>query len=244
VAQCLELLLKKAEDAYRRNDLNSAWSLLLEAQRSEIGALSPEQRKARAVALRAEAEVKLPDWRKRAVLKLLDDKDDKAEVTADQLNEATQLRNEHSHNQYHKLDLAREQLVFLMPILVVALVGLLAVVGRGLIQIRDLDWLDLLTLMILGALGGALSAVRSLAGRPDRRIPDQLADRPVTALRPLLGAAAATGVALMVQAGVVSFGSSDNQDLALLAVAFLAGFSERWFLGMIGSLPGGSTERE
>jgi hypothetical protein len=241
VADCLERLLQKAEDAYRREDLGRAWSLLLEAQRSEIEALSDEQRQAKAIALRAEAGDKLRDWRKEAVLKLLDGTPG---ASVDELKEATQLRNEHFNNQYHKLDLAREQLMFLGPILLVALVSLLAVVGLGLIQIRDLDWLDLLTLMILGALGGALSAVRSLAGRPDRRIPDQLADRPVTALRPLLGAAAATGIALMVQAGVVSFGSSDNQDLALLAVAFLAGFSERWFLGMIGSLPGGSSERE
>ena len=86
--------------------------------------------------------------------------------------------------------------------------------------------------------------MRSVTRRPERRIPDQLADWPVTTLRPLLGAAAATGIALMVQAGVVSFGEPEDQEVALLAVAFLAGFSERWFLGIIGVVPGGTSERE
>jgi hypothetical protein len=35
-----------------------------------------------------------------------------------------------------------------------------------------------------------------------------------------------------------------NPEIALFAIAFLAGFSERWFLGMIGTIPGGASERE
>jgi hypothetical protein len=234
-------LLERAKKAYGSNDLHGGWSLLLEAQRNEIGALSDEQRQAKALALRAEAAEKLRGWRKETILKLLSGQ---AGLSVDQLKEATQLRNEHFHNQYHKLDLAREQLFVLTGILAAALVGLVVILAGGRLRIGELDWLDLVILMVLGAVGGALSAVRSLTGRPERRIPDQLADWPVTALRPLLGAAAATGVALLVQAGVVSFGGSEERELALLAVAFLAGFSERWFLDIIGALPAGSTGRE
>jgi hypothetical protein len=244
LAECLELL-KRAEDAYRGKDLNGGWSLLLEAQRSEIGALDDEQRHARAIALRAEAGKKLPEWRKAAAAELLQGKEGES---VHRIKEATLVRNEHFHNQYHKLDLARQQIIILTTILFAALTSLVAVVGLGLFRIGelrtgDLGWLDLVTVMLLGAVGGALSAVRSLTGRPERRIPEELADWPVTALRPLLGAAAATGVALMAQAGVVRFGPPENQQFALLAVAFLAGFSERWFLGIIGGVPGVTSER-
>lgn len=236
--ECIDLL-EKAEEAYRGKNLGGAWSLLLEAQRSEIGVLSESQRRARALALLVEAGEKLSGWRQKAVLRLLAD-----DVGVDQLKEATQLRNEHFHNLYHKLDLGREHLMIVSGILVAALTLLLAVVGVGLQQVGKLRWLDLLALMILGAVGGALSAVRSFSGRPERRIPDQLAGWPVTALRPLIGAAAALGVALMLQAGAVSFGGVTNPEIALFAIAFLAGFSERWFLGMIGTIPGGASERE
>src|SRR6476661_8916719 len=109
---CL-LLLKQAEDALGRDDLSGAWSLVLEAERTEIVAMSDEERKARAVALRAEAGDKLRGWRRKAVSELLGDGVHGRAPNADELREAMQVRNEHFHNLYHKLDLTREQLIFL-----------------------------------------------------------------------------------------------------------------------------------
>ena len=67
----------------------------------------------------------------------------------ERMKEATLVRNEHFHNLYHKLDLARQQIVILLIILFAALVGLVAIVRLGLFRLGDLGWLDLVTLMIL-----------------------------------------------------------------------------------------------
>lgn len=235
-------MLNNADQALRQSDLNSGWSFLLEAERIEIAALTDPQRDARAVALRTEVADKLREWRRNAALELLGDGAAGRRASVDEVKEAIRIRNESSHNQYHKLDLTREQLKLLGWVLLAVLVGLVLVARFGVFPIGKLDWIHLVTLMILGALGGSLSGVRSLAGRRDRKIPDQLSDWPITALRPLLGAAAATGVTLMVQAGIVSFGDPQRQDNVLLAVAFLAGFSERWFLGVIGGVSSGGKD--
>lgn len=226
-------LLGKASDAARRADLDGGWALLLEVERSELPGYSEGELAARVVSLRNEAGEKLRGWRRAAASELLGAEDGHM-PGLDEVQEAIRIRNEHFHNQYHKLELLREQLRILAPILVAALVLFAAIVGiRGFV-IGQLAGRDVVLVMLLGALGGALSGVRSLAGDKHRKIPERLYDWPVTLMRPVVGAAAALGVALLLQASVVQIG--DGQLLALLAAAFVAGFSERWFLGLIESV--------
>jgi hypothetical protein len=228
-------LLETAEQSLKAGGLNLGWGLVHEAERAEIGALDDPQLKARVIALRHEAAAKLREWRQKAALELLGHVG-KNPPTADEVREALRVRNEHFENQYYKIKVSRLQLLVLGVALLVTLVTLLFVLWRSGSTIGDLGWLEFLRVMLAGALGGALSAVRSLGGGGGRKIPDQLADWPITAMRPLLGAATGTGAALLLAAGILVFGKDEYRDAALLAAAFVAGFSERWFLGLIGGV--------
>jgi hypothetical protein len=231
-----ESLLTKAKQSLDEGGLNLGWSLAHEAERAEIGGLDDPQLKARVIALRNEVAEKLREWRRKAALELLGDNGGKNPPTADEVREALRVRNEHFENLYYKIKVSRLQLLVLGVALLVTLVTLLFVLWRSSSMIGDLGWLEFLRVMLAGALGGALSAVRSLGGGGGRKIPEQLADWPITAMRPLLGAATGTGAALLLAAGILDFGKEDYRDAALLAAAFVAGFSERWFLGVIGGV--------
>ncbi|HYN82287.1 MAG TPA: hypothetical protein VES88_12350 [Gemmatimonadaceae bacterium] len=111
----------------------------------------------------------------------------------------------------------------------------------GKYDLGELQPPDLWMVMLLGALGGALSAVRSTSGGSDRKIPESRFAAPITFLRPIIGASAAIGVALLLQAGVGKLG--DGSKIALLAAAFAAGFSEKWFLSLIEQVTSGEKEK-
>lgn len=101
-------------------------------------------------------------------------------------------------------------------------------------QEKLLPWAQDLTLgMLAGGLGGILSMTFSL-GRVDlsKKIPDMRLSALVTFMRPLLGAAVAIPVVVLVSAKYIEV-KGFTHPLSILAFCFLAGFSERWFLRLI-----------
>jgi hypothetical protein len=227
-------LLDSAVERQNRGDLEGGWAFLHAAEREEIVNFTDEEFRAIVDWLRNEASEKLRGWRRSTASDLLG----KPGTLPPRANaqDAMQLIHEHSDNQYHKLDLLAEQLGVMTPILLLMLVVFTVIVAIGGFSLGQLGWREWVAVMVTGSIGGALSAVRSLGGKRDDKIPDRLFAWPITLLRPALGAAAATGLVLIIQAGVVEFG--DGGRLALFAAAFLAGFSERWFLGVIRSAGG------
>jgi hypothetical protein len=227
-------LLDSAVERQTEGDLEGGWAFLHAAEREEIVNFSDEEFRALVDWLRNEASQKLRGWRRSTASELLG----RPGTLPPRANaqDAMRLIHEHSDNQYHKLDLLAEQLGVMTPILLLMLAAFAVIVAIGGVSIGQLGWRDWVALMITGSIGGALSAVRSLGGKQDDKIPDRLFAWPITLLRPALGAAAATGLVLIIQSGVVEFG--DGERLALFAAAFLAGFSERWFLGVIRSAGG------
>ena len=212
-------------------DLNMAWTLALEADCVALEALTDEQLQARAATLREEVREKLSGWRQLGALRVLGDPGTRASVAGAQ--EAMRTLNGHFHNQYHKFDLVESQ-VSRMGLLLLA--GLVAAFVASWKNVPPLGTYTsvLAWSMLLGAIGGALSAAHSLAegSKSKRKIPEQLADTPVTLTRPIIGAAAGTMTALLIVAGVASIGAK-NDHLAPLCAAFVAGFSERYFLSLI-----------
>jgi len=223
-------LLNNADEALKGGDVDAGWRFLHAAERAEVLNYTPDELEVFVVAVRNEASRKLTGWRGAAAAELLGPTGASTPSAAN-VQEAMRLLHEHSDNVYHKIQLLRGQLRVLGLILALSLVAFELVMAFMGATIGVLDWREGLKVMIAGALGGALSGVRSLGERSDRKIPEWLYDWPITALRPLLGAAAATGLALIIQSGVVKF--ADGNVVALLAAAFLAGFSERWFLSLI-----------
>jgi hypothetical protein len=229
----------EAEGLLKENRLDAGWAVLHLAQRTAIQSYLDEDVQAVVISLRNECDEKLRGWRRSATADQLG----KAGSTPSRENvqQAMKTLHEHSDNTYHKLDLIHDQLRVLGPTLLVALVVFAAAVVYGKYDIGELKAGDLLMVMLLGALGGALSAVRATSKGSERKIPDRLFAAPVTLLRPIVGATAATGVALVLQAGVAKLG--DGSRIALLAAAFAAGFSERWFLSLMQTVTSGGTEK-
>lgn len=225
-------MLDDAEAFQKAGNLESGWAILHGSQRDAVLSYTDDDLNALVTSLRNECQDKLRGWRRTAASELLG-KCGSTPRRGD-VQQAMKTLHEHSDNTYHKLELVLEQLRVLRPILFIALLLLAGIVVYAKYDIGELQPGDLLMVMLLGALGGALSAVRSTAGGSSQKIPDSLFAAPITLLRPLIGAAAATGVALLLQAGVGKLG--DGSKIALLAGAFAAGFSERWFLSLIGTL--------
>jgi len=235
------------EDAAREADffanagnLDTGWALLHTAQRAAVLTYVDADVAALVKSLRSECEEKLRGWRRNAASELLGKPG--TVPTRQDVQQAMKTLHENSDNVYHGIDLVREQLRLLAPILFVALLTLAIVLFARWYKIGELEPADLLMIMLVGALGGALSAVRSTAGGRERKIPERLFSSPITLLRPIIGAAAATGVALFLLAGLAKLG--DGSKLALLAAAFIAGFSERWFLSMLATAGASTAEKE
>lgn len=149
-----------------------------------------------------------------------------------------------AQNTYHKIDLLRKLLPWLLVLLAATVVGVVYLSYRGMLGSLggDIDGQDVFVVLFVGALGGTLGGILSMSlaiGRGDmaQRIPELRLSRLLLAIRPLLGAVAAFPIALLAASGVVQVPSlAPTQAVFMFSV--LAGFSERWFLGLIERLGG------
>jgi hypothetical protein len=92
---------------------------------------------------------------------------------------------------------------------------------------------------LLGGLGGAVSALQRLTARGARARMPQLREQTLgTLVLPLTGAAAGTAAIPLATAGVIPVEQTIG---AALAVAFVAGFSERVIVRAAGALPGSTS---
>ncbi len=84
----------------------------------------------------------------------------------------------------------------------------------------------LIGIILFGVMGGAFSAIMSLSRTStNKRIPEQIVDSYVTLLRPALGAAGALVVYIFLATKFLNINVSSGSSI--LAIAFVAGFSER-----------------
>jgi len=228
--------LAKADTALHRKQLDKGWKCLLAAERMEIYGINEDERKARSVALCKEAEDKLKGWRKKSTLSALGCSTDQgpSRSSAELLYYATSLRDEHFTNEYFRMAYLRNQLVILLLILISALTIVYT--------ISTLEWFKfasaetgifvpsgkkfLMGVIMFGVMGGAFSAIMSLSKTSaKKRIPEQIVDSYVTLLRPALGAAGALVVYLFISMKLLDITLTSGP--AFLAIAFVAGFSER-----------------
>jgi len=247
---CVEMVREAIQDS----DLDRGWAFLHEAERHEVDGLAGEALIARATGVRAEAASKLSDWRKDSAVAILDlsnalkptpaekgrrkkdpDPADRADaMVRARLKEALRIRDEHFFNVYRKTAIRGEQLVVTAFILAGVLVAVVAFADNdptGILGTRD----ALLRSMIYGVLGAVISTAVSLAEdkMSTRRIPEHLAFTYVTLARPFFGAGFAVAAYIAMRSGAVSVFEGKPGGLAL--GCFLAGFSERWFLGIFDS---------
>lgn len=174
---------------------------------------------------------------------------DKTSITDDQLrSKLYQLSIHVAHFReavWLKVNLMRTRLMMMLFLLVLFLVICLFLIppffdvvrgGAGLLVF----WYHIFGLQILGALGGLMSALFSRESL-ELPVPQFYLEQTRLYLRPAVGAAAGLIIGLLQLTGLVSILGTSGQEKQwpiLLTVAFLAGFSERLFMGRIEKLVG------
>ncbi len=222
-------LLADAGEAEALRESDKAWAFFLAATRMEIFGLDDDELAQRRAVLLAEAQAKLSSWRREAVVTLLGPADEPrgrtAEMTA--LHGATFIRDEAAANHWRDVRALGRRIAALGAVLALTVVGVLVlawarpvVLGGAHADAGVRMWAYV---ALFGALGGSLSALRSVtaAGQQGKRAryPDQVQSWYVTVVRPLVGTAAALGVFAVLAPDVTS-------TAAMLGLAFAAGFSE------------------
>ena len=247
--------LADARAHHKRGEVDTAWRCFTPAARRELEKAKPAELIAQADALRHEAASgKLSSaWRSELVRALLDE--EHIEVPADDPDQdvrrrvavATRIRDEDADNRYYRVALVRSQRSLLLGVLLVCIVIVLLLAAT-------VDWntdlgdptVGFIALVaVFGMLGACLSAIQSLGhAGAQGRIPEYVATSLITITRPALGAAAAFGVYAIAASGLLNISlEGEEAHLTVLALAFAAGFSERFVLSAVGTATGSTQEK-
>ncbi len=247
-AKAVRRHLAAAHKAIAERQISAGYESLLAAERDALPGLSPEERRARLKSLREEADRKLAgSWRGRASKALLGDP--RAPVSIAAMQEAMFHVHSKSQNNYHKLDLLRQQLRILAAILGLLVLGSIVLARFGAFDGIATSASELLPIAIFfGLLGGALSAMISVKQTPMKlEIPDSQRSAVIALVRVMIGGAAAIPIYVLIEGDLITLslgGNSGDVVPELMAFCFLGGFSERWFLGRIGALSGDKPTEE
>lgn len=237
---------------------NSGWSALHAARRYELFVMVEHRLRNHATALEAEARSKLRGWRLTAALELLKPFESRrlppatvptvtATATAAALIEPDALRqrlysvqtlvDEHAENCYFKQKLITDRAVLLSLMLCALLaLALLNPAAEGSRPTPPETW----RLALFGAIGAAFMGLRSVFGAAGEKVPDAVLSAWFTAVRPVIGAAAALVVAYAQTGGIVAL-STGSHD-AMLALAFIAGLSDALVVRVIGAFDNGTSD--
>lgn len=138
---------------------------------------------------------------------------------------------------WRKVNLLRTRLVYTAWILGALLASSLWLVPEFLNKAK-VDWIFILAIIALGAVGGLVSAILTTESleAPSHAF---YIRRILLFLKPLIGAAGGLILYLVQVSGVITIVStSSNQQATYLVLAFVAGFSERFFVSEVEQVAG------
>ncbi|MBM2846539.1 MAG: Nudix hydrolase protein [Bacteroidetes bacterium] len=244
--------LDLAQQSLDAHDINGGWGALHDAERSMIFGMNDAELLARAATLKAETNSKLKGWRLQSTdslfnpLKLADRLEKNGSLKK---NERTLLQqvvvgalhvlNEHSDNLYHRMRLVGKQLNYLVAVCASLLVCALTISYFLSAPGSPLDLLHLGSVALAGALGGVVSAMYQLSRVGQAKIPEALLHGLITSGRPLVGAAAALFIYVVMQSNVISLIDPSKVSFETgLVLGFVAGFSEQFVLSTVAKVSG------
>lgn len=250
-AACARRSLAKAALALHEHSLERGWGAVHDAERFMVFGASDRELVARALSLQAETTAKLKGWRSTAAAALFkevalgDFSKPTVALTGEQRTalqcmvvEALSVLNEDSNNSYHRMRLVGEQL----RTMVLWCAGiLLAALALSFIAEPDSPFhvTMIFPILLAGGLGGVVSAMMQLARVGESKIPEALLHGLITSGRPLVGAASALFVYLVLRSNLVALIDSENVELeAGLVLGFVAGFAEQLVLNTVAKLSG------
>jgi hypothetical protein len=235
--------LAHAEACVRNCALEDGWASVQAAQRELTMSQKDDQaalHRLGLILLREADTDKIGGWRARTMHDLLcgEDWELKGDLGVEDVVAAMALRDDKYNTTFRRIDLRRRHLTDLLLILLVAMAALVALSFSGEVA----DYLPPPYVLLLAGLCGVLGACASVAqrmmtSRIDARIPEQVLGSFVIWMRPAVGAAAAIATVILLSGKLVTFAGSDSV-LAPFALAFVAGYSERFILGAVNKASG------
>jgi len=230
--------LNLARNAIEKREFFSAWGYLLAFNRMMVTDMQGGELDARIESARSEAKKKLSGWRREAAKNLLAIKgeiDDKEKQQ--RLREALFHLHSKSQNIYFKIGKIRNQIVIAMYMLFAAAVAVfvLSFWFMCLSFFNDITRSEFHLAMLSGLVGGVLSVAYSVVRTArEHDIPELIASFPLTWTRPLFGPLVAFALLVIVELDMINLGNLKAESL--IGMSFIAGFSERWFLNLVGKV--------
>jgi hypothetical protein len=227
----------------QRGAFDQAWIAVKAADRELLETYGPDELRAEAARITREADAKLKGWRAahiRASLGASARRTNGSVVSARTVIECRRVLDDAADTVYRKLGLLRRRLrwsaVTLIGTMLMVVTAWLAAAGAGVdpvVRSGLLDhWSSLLVVLTLGTLGAALSGLLSMGDRmTDARVPDLSLGLALLVWRPVVGAASAFAVVLILQSGVAGLALDSS---AALVAALIAGTTEQVVTHAIG----------
>lgn len=148
---------------------------------------------------------------------------------------AIRERNDRSREERITGELRQNYLTWLASVLLVLLIG---VAGFSILAAYAGLWADIVLALLSGALGGTLSGVIRLRV-PESRLTTLKSLGPVMLVQPLVGAVGGIVLFAIWRSGLLTVAGLDKGEWSSVAVvAFLGGFSERFFLRSLARITG------
>lgn len=262
IARCRAYLVV-AELARERHQPLVAHSAINDIRRELVALMTDDERRAEAVLQLAEsgkAAGKLNAWRTDAMNGLLliasgDSPTDSVPTTVAAaatgvpapsvavLQALMRNLDAAQQNRQTKLEFIQRQVLWLCLLLGIDIACIVAHVGGGGLEwIGDATGLPALSILLpvtvaTGFLGGLLSVAYGLTRVEVRAsIQDLRATFTTTLIRPLIGAAVSIPIVLFLKSGLIA--AAAVTPAATLALCFIGGFSERWFLDQVDRISG------
>jgi len=227
------------------DDIVAAWRCLDAAKQALIFAYDQNQLDSEAIVLKREVE-RFKSPVKDAVFDLLGKPEKPKErgtapVDVHRLDRALRLKNGCKASYFNSIALRRKNLGIMIWILTPAILIIPLLSGLGLLPYPLADWRHLLAVELFGVLGAAFTTALTLTKSSlGEKIPDRVIGTSVTGLRALIGAAAALAAYAFLEADIfqnVISSSVTESSAGIMAIAFIAGFSERFVIKAISDLP-------
>lgn len=240
--------LKDAEEQARKYQFEESWGNILNAETllmSSIDDSDKDSMKVRAKLILIESEKVKSDWRAKQIKALLGkDIDNQPDISKENLIKAITIRNDYYLTRSHKINLHKVNVNILTLVMFLILGAILFFSFQWHIATLNIDKdqnfeRGLVIAAIFGSLGAGFSYGKTLFSyNPEsNKIPDQLLSMAVTTFRFIIGASSAIIILLLFKSNFLSEQFSKpilESPVAYIVFSFVAGFSERWIVKMIG----------
>lgn len=240
--------LTQAERCLKYCNLQRGWVNVLSARRTALAIFKDDQEVNRvADTLRHESE-RVTGWRSKAIAELIPESLPTAidDERLAKLVTAVYLLDEYSNTSYFKILLRRRHLFTLFLELVLAILGSLLVWPVDDLPAPFHGIPGRFLIIFSGILGGGISVAQNLLSTDiSAKIPAQQIGAFLIWMRPAIGAAGALLAVALIEAGnsMKIFTDGLNNPGAILAIAFAAGFSERFITQAIEKISDKSDKR-